>query len=120
MRRTLSLSASPSSRRCLGLYVQQLQTLHFAGGPFGQGRNEAQLTRRFVASKMSLAILAQLCRVAMCAGLEHHTGENVLAVKLVGDSDRGGFQHGRVPEQRFVDLARGDVLAALDDQLLQT
>ena len=36
----------------------------------------------------------------------------------VGNADRRGFEHRRVREQRFVDLARRDVLAALDDELL--
>ena len=36
----------------------------------------------------------------------------------VGHADRCGLEHGGVAEQRLVDLARRDVLAALDDQLL--
>ena len=53
------------------------------------------------------------------AGLAHDAREDLLPVLAIGHADRRRFEHGRVPQQRFVDLARRDVLAALDDQLLQ-
>ena len=36
----------------------------------------------------------------------------------IGNADRGGVEDRGVPEQHLVDLARRDVLAALDDELL--
>src|SRR5215469_2810624 len=117
MRGTLSLSTLLLCRR--PLHVEQLQALHFARGPFRQSCHEPQLAWSFVASKLSLTMGAQLRHVAARAGLEDHAGEDVLAVELVRNADCRRFENGRMLEQRLVDLAWGDVLAALDDQLLQ-
>ena len=51
--------------------------------------------------------------------LQHDAGEDFLPVFRIGNADRRRLEHRRMPQQRFVDLARRDVLAALDDQLLQ-
>ena len=45
--------------------------------------------------------------------------QDLLAVVAVGHAHRGRVEHRRVAQQHLVDLARRDVLAALDDQLLE-
>ena len=52
--------------------------------------------------------------------LDDHAGEDFLTVFFVGDADGCALEHRRMSQQRFVDFTRRDVLAALDDQLLQT
>ena len=49
---------------------------------------------------------------------QHDAGQDLLTVMAVGHAHRGGVEHRGMAQQRFIDLARGDVLAALDDQLL--
>ena len=63
-------------------------------------------------------MLAQCCLVGAGAGLEHDGGEYVLTVIFVRDANRRRLQHSGVREQRLINLARGDVFAALDDELL--
>ena len=64
-------------------------------------------------------MLAQRRLAACRAGFENDTGQDLLAVHRICDADCCTFEHGRMCQQCFVDLARGDVLSALDDQLLQ-
>ncbi len=45
--------------------------------------------------------------------------DDLLPIGRVRYADRGRFQHCGVPQQRFIDLARRDVLAAFDDQFLR-
>src|SRR5215471_17762731 len=117
MRGTLSLSTLRLCRR--RLHVEQLQALHFAGGPFRQSCHEPQLAWSFVASKLRLTMGAQLRHVAARAGLEDDASEDVLPIELVRNADCRRLENGGMLEKRLVDLARGDVLATLDDQLLQ-
>src|ERR1700720_3558640 len=56
--------------------------------------------------------------IAAGAGFEDDAGEDVLAVIRIGNTDCRGLEHRGMAQQRLVDLARRDVLAALDDQLL--
>src|SRR5258706_13645530 len=64
-------------------------------------------------------VRAELRFVPARARLEHDAGEDVLAVHGVGNAHGRRLEHRGMAHQRFVDLARRDVLAALDDQLLQ-
>ena len=62
---------------------------------------------------------AQLGLRARDARLQHDAGEDLLPVVAIGNADRRRLEHRGVLQQRLVDLARRDVLAALDDELLQ-
>src|SRR6185369_6617927 len=62
---------------------------------------------------------AKLGLRARSAWLQHDAGEDFLSIVSIGDAYRRGFQHRGMLQQSLVDLARRDVLAALDDELLQ-
>src|SRR6185437_9295 len=102
------------------LQLGQLQPLHLARRPLRQLGDEPQIPRRLVAPQGAQAMCAQVFLRAGCTGLHDDTGENLLPVRRIRDADGCGFQHGGMREQRFVDLARRDVLAALDDQFLES
>ena len=41
-----------------------------------------------------------------------------MSIMLIRDTDRGGFEHRAVFQQRLIDLSRGDVLTTFDDEFL--
>src|SRR5208282_29285 len=114
---------SVASARCLckecSLQIEQFQPLHLARRALGQGGDQAQQARRLVAPKLRQAMRAQFRLVASLPGLEDDAGEDVLAVDRIGNPHGRRLEHGGMAQQRLVDLAWRDVLAALDDQLLE-
>src|SRR5207247_4607880 len=85
-----------------------------------QRGDEAKGFRRLVAPELAQTVRAKLVFGARRIRLQHDASENVVPVFGVADADRRRLEHRRVPQQRLVDLARRDVLATLDDELLQT
>src|SRR5439155_19179540 len=105
--------------RLLTTQGEQPQALHLPRRTFRQRGDQAKCARRLVASKLLEAVRAELCFVAAHARLEHDAGQDILTIHRVGNAHRGGLEHSGMAHQRLVDLARRDVLAALDDQLLE-
>ena len=98
--------------------IGKLQTLHLARRAARQVVDKADHLRRLVAAEFATAEIAQLFFRAALAVAHDHARHDVLAVVPIGNADRGGVKHGRMTQQRLIDLARRDVLAALDDQFL--
>src|SRR5437764_6732951 len=96
----------------------ELQALHLARGALGQRGDEAEQARRLVPSELRQTMRAQFRFVATCPRFEDDAGEDVLAVIRIGNADHCGLEYRRMGEQHLVDLARCNILAALDDQLL--
>src|SRR3989442_7612701 len=96
----------------------ELQALHLSRGTLGQRGDEAEQPRRLVPSQLRQTMRAQFRFVAICPRFENDAGEDVLAVIRIGNADRRGLEDGRMAKQRLVDLARCNILATLDDQLL--
>src|SRR5436190_15037136 len=95
----------------------ELQALHLARGTLGQRGDEAEQARRLVPSELRQTMRAQFRFVATCPRFEDDAGEDVLAIIRIGNADRRGLEYRRMGEQRLVDLARCNILAALEDQL---
>src|SRR6476661_2140835 len=123
--RVADIDARMASTRAAGVdaraasKLDQLEALHLARRPLRQMTDEAQVARRFVAPERAHAVRAQVVHRARRARLDDDAGEDLLAVGSVWNTDRRRLEHGRVQKQRLVDLARRDVLAALDDQFLE-
>ena len=62
---------------------------------------------------------AQLRLGDLAIGLQHDAGEDLLPVIGVWNADGRGLEDRRMQEQRLVDLTRRNILAPLDDELLQ-
>src|SRR5436190_9415331 len=98
--------------------LQQPQPLYLPRRPFRQLGDEPEFAWRLVAAELAQAVRAQRRLVGRESRLQHDACEDVLAIVRIGDADRRCLEHRWMPEQRLVDFARRDVLAALDDQLL--
>ena len=75
------------------------------------------LARILVAADSVLAERHELLG-ADVVGAQLDEGDDLLAVQLVGTTDDAGGCNRRVLEQRLLDVAREDVEAAADDQVL--
>ena len=64
------------------------------------------------------AVGDQVSAVASAPGLSVTKAHGALAPLRVGPRDHGGLEHRRVAVERALDLDRGDVLAARDDDVL--
>src|SRR5687768_8935982 len=98
--------------------VYELQALHLARRTARQLGHEVDRLGRLEAAEVAHAELAQLLGGAVAALAADHAGHDLLAVMLVRDTHGRGVEHRGVLQEHLVDLARGDVLPALDDELL--
>src|SRR5207244_10066183 len=79
---------------------------------------ELDRPRALVAGEPLAAELDELVLADLRGRAADDDGRRPLAPRLVGDADDGGLEHRRVRVQHLLDLARIDVLAAGDDQVL--
>src|SRR5207245_1034830 len=101
-----------------GRALAEHELLDFAGGRLGQLLHEGHPLRRFEVSHPAAGELADLIVCGRCARLEDHEGMRRLPPLLVRDADDGHLLYGGMAEQDALDLDRGDVLAAADDDVL--
>src|ERR1700709_525228 len=89
-----------------------------AGGPFWQLVDEPDETRVLVGGDPLLDVGADLVGAQLLALVEDDGGAYLLAPLVVGDADHRRFADPRVLVEHLLDLARVDVVAAADDQVL--
>src|SRR5215210_978950 len=80
--------------------------------------HEPDLPRVLVGGHLLLDVGLQLVLVDRLALLQHHRGAHLLAELVVRHADHGRLLDRRVLVQHLLDLARVDVVAATDDQVL--
>src|SRR3954462_13629221 len=106
-------SARPGLLRHLDLALEDL-----AGRALGELVHEPDLARVLVAGDLLLHEALELVGGDVLPLLEDHGGADLLAHRLVGHADHRGLEHALVLVEDLLDLARVDVVAAADDQLL--
>src|SRR6185437_638820 len=102
--------------RLLGTRDLALEDL--ARGALGQVVHQPDHPRVLVGRHLALDVVAQLLGRGRRALLERDGGADLLAVLVVGDAHDRGLPDRRVLVEHLLDLARVDVVAAADDQLL--
>src|SRR6185437_6527703 len=88
------------------------------GRALGQLVDQPDLPRVLVGGDLVAGERAQFLRGRAGVGLERYGRADLLAEVVVRDPDHGHLGHRRVLVQDFLDLARVDVVAAPDDQVL--
>ena len=89
-----------------------------AGGALGQVVEEPDQARVLVGGDPLLDVGADLLGRQLLALVEDDRGADLLAPLVVGDADHRRFADLRVLVEHLLDLARVDVVAAADDQVL--
>src|SRR6266536_1660609 len=89
-----------------------------ADGRERQVVENAHLARVLVGGEPRAGEADQLFAGHPLARAQRHEGDHLLAVHRVGAPDDPGHRHSRVLHQRLLDVAREDVEAAPDDQVL--
>src|SRR5579872_7486103 len=92
--------------------------LDLAGRPLGQRVGDPHVPRVLVRRDLALDVVAQLLGGDGGARLEGHRGGDLLAERLVRHADHGGLGDRGMLVEHLLDLARVDVVAAADDQVL--
>ena len=106
--------ASPSS----GEAGTQLALEHLEARAERELVDEPDLARVLVLAQVLPRPVDQLVSVDRLPGRGHDDGADLLAVHVVGHADHRDLRDGRVPGQHLLDLARVDVEAAPDHQVL--
>src|SRR3990172_8256542 len=96
----------------------QLLAQDLADGTLRQRLHEPHLPGALELREVLLAEADQLVRRRRLTGLEHDEGAHLLAHERIRASDDRGLGDLRVRVQHLLDLARVDVQAAPDDQVL--
>ena len=107
--------AAPEAESSAG--AQRL-LVDLVGAGAGQRVQDLDHRRHLVARQVGLAMRQQRRLVRAGAGPQHHEGADDLAPVAVRPAHGGGLRHVRVQVQDFIDLARIDVVAADDHQVL--
>src|SRR5262245_16062264 len=110
---SVTLAMVASSRLCAELLAQNL-----SDWALGQRRYEANLLRALEASQPALAEADDLLRRGLPTVPEHHECEHVLAHQRILHADDGPLRDRGMRVQHLLDLARIDVEASADDQVL--
>src|ERR1043166_8442266 len=114
--RRLNENRPPKSRTGAGEGAER-RLEQLAGRPLRQRGHERDAHRALEIREAGRAPGEDLALVQVRARARGEEGPHDLAVERVGRADHGGLRHRRVREQRLLDLARVDVLAAADDEL---
>src|ERR1700683_3083987 len=106
--------------RATALIVQfpQLSFQHFAVIVLRQRFEKDVSARTLEPRDGGKAQGVELVRGHFLLGVGHHTGDDFLTPVSMRTADDMHFQHARVTQQNFLDLARIDVAAAADDHVL--
>src|ERR1700722_1315991 len=114
-----SIWQSSSCRRLYPCVVfPQPFAQHLAAIALRQLGDEEHLLRHLGRRQERLAMRGDRGLRERAAGRGDDKAHDFLAVDLVGHADRGRFQDAGMPHQHLVDLGRGDVHAAADDEVL--
>src|SRR5258708_7797301 len=116
--RTMSPNPRPLCRGHLHQLVPELAADHFAHARLGQAAEEMDLFGRLVLGQALAAEGQDLVGARLGVVTQDDEGDHLLAVPRVGPADHRGLGHRRVFEQHFLDVARVNVEAAADDQVL--
>ena len=108
--------AARRPRPSRGTSISRLRILPV--GPFGQLVDEPDPARVLVGGHLLLDVALQLVGVERLALLQHDRGAHLLAELVVRHADDGRLLDRRVLVEHLLDLARVDVVAAADDQVL--
>src|SRR5438034_8079606 len=114
--RRLNENRPPKSRTGAGEGAER-RLEQLAGRPLRQRGHERDAHRALEIREAGRAPGEDLGLVQVCARARGEDGPRDLAVERGGRTEHGGLSHRRVREQRLLDLARVDVLAAADDEL---
>src|SRR3954453_7374103 len=98
--------------------LAQLELLHLAGDGQRELVDAAHVTRDLVVGNPAAAELGERRLVDLGAPARHDEGHELLAVALVGHTDDLHVGDVGVAHQELLDLARVDVLAAADHEVL--
>ena len=108
------VGAVPSARRP----VRARRFIDLAGGVAGQERRRSAAAGAPCSRPVARAGTAQVGGGRVGAVLQHDPGFHIFPEDIVGDTGHRRLDHVRVGEEHFFDLARSDVVAAPDDQVL--
>src|SRR3989441_1698001 len=114
--RRLNENGLPMSRTGAGEGAQR-RLEQLAGRPLRQRGHDRDTHRAFEICEAGRAPSEDLALVQARARARGEEDPHDLAVERVGRADHGSLRHRGVREQRLLDLARVDVLAAADDEL---
>src|SRR2546427_2775226 len=114
--RRLNENGPPMSRTGAGEGAQR-RLEQLAGRPLRQRGHDRDTRRALEIREAGRAPGEDLALVQARARAQGKEDPHDLAVERVGRADHGSLRHRGVREQRLLDLARVDVLAAADDEL---
>src|SRR5215216_5845460 len=114
----MSLCSSRLSSLLSSRLPPELLAIHFADRRQREVRDDSDLARILVRAEAALRVVHQLALLELDARAYLDECHDLLAVRLVGTADHAGRLDSRVLEQRVFDVAREDVEAAPDDQVL--
>ena len=95
----------------------QNELLNFAGGGFGQLRNEREMSRDLKVCQMRSGELNQFRFGNRHTRLRHHEGVRRLTPHRIGKAHDRHLKHRWMSQQHAFDLHRGDVFTAADDDV---
>src|SRR6476469_6712903 len=113
-----SRSSRPTPRRLDGRRRLDLALEDLAGRALGEVVEEPDDPRVLVGGDPLLDVLADLLGRQLLAVVDDDRRADLLAPLVVGDADDRRFADLRVLVEHLLDLARVDVVAAADDQVL--
>src|SRR2546425_1951962 len=98
--------------------LRELPSLHLAASGQRERVEEAHQVGHFVVGDGVAAEVLELVARYDGALRGHDAGADQLPERLVGDADDAGVAHGRVRAEEVLQLARIDLVAAADDELV--